>query len=193
LLRPRPPPPGRTTTSTCVTTRGTLRLTDPRRFGAVVWSPALDDAPAAKLLARLGPEPFDPALTPALSMPRCSAGGAPIKAVLLAGDVVVGAGNIYACEALFQAGIDPRCAADRISRPRAARCWRRCAHAGARAGAGRQHAARLPRRARHERRFQSEAAVYGREGQPCLRCGTPGAAHRAGAALDLLLPGCQRR
>ena len=45
-----------------VTDRGTLRLTDPRRFGAVVWSPALDAGPAAKLLARLGVEPFDAAL-----------------------------------------------------------------------------------------------------------------------------------
>ena len=47
-----------------VTDRGTLRLNDPRRFGAVVWSAALDQAPAATLLARLGAEPFDPAVTP---------------------------------------------------------------------------------------------------------------------------------
>ena len=47
-----------------VTTRGVLRLTDPRRFGAVVWSPAVDAEPAATLLARLGAEPFDAALTP---------------------------------------------------------------------------------------------------------------------------------
>ena len=45
------------------TSVGTLRLTDPRRFGAVVWSPSLEQAPASGLLARLGPEPFDSALT----------------------------------------------------------------------------------------------------------------------------------
>src|SRR5664279_2457766 len=43
-----------------VTGRGTLRLTDPRRFGAVVWSPSTEAGFAARLLARLGVEPFDP-------------------------------------------------------------------------------------------------------------------------------------
>ena len=46
-----------------VTTRGTLRLTDPRRFGAVVWAPAVHEGMAAKLLAGLGVEPFDAAFT----------------------------------------------------------------------------------------------------------------------------------
>ena len=49
-----------------LTSRGLLRLTDPRRFGAVVWSPALTQDPAARLLARLGAEPFDSRFTPAL-------------------------------------------------------------------------------------------------------------------------------
>jgi len=50
-----------------VTDRGTLRLNDPRRFGAVVWSASLQAAPASTLLQRLGAEPFDPALTPAVT------------------------------------------------------------------------------------------------------------------------------
>ena len=53
--------PVRTTISNLLTTRGSLRLTDPRRFGAVVWSPDLSSGSAAKLLASLGIEPFDPA------------------------------------------------------------------------------------------------------------------------------------
>ena len=89
-----------------VTDRGTLRLTDPRRFGAVVWSPALDADPARLLLHKLGAEPFDASFTPARFHAALRGRRAPIKAVLLAGDVVVGAGNIYACEALWAAGID---------------------------------------------------------------------------------------
>jgi formamidopyrimidine-DNA glycosylase len=157
-----------------VTDRGTLRLNDPRRFGAVVWSASMAHAPAATLLAKLGLEPFDPGLTPqgfhaALQVRRSA-----IKSVLLAGDVVVGAGNIYACEALYQAGIHPALPAARISRPRAARLL-----AALRSTLGRAmelggstlrdftdvHGA--------SGAFQAEAAVYDRAGLPCGRCGAP--------------------
>jgi formamidopyrimidine-DNA glycosylase len=156
------------------TNRGTLRLNDPRRFGAVVWSAGLHSAPAATLLQRLGAEPFDPALTPLSFHAALQKRKAPIKAVLLAGDVVVGAGNIYACEALFQAGIHPALRADRISRPRAAKLLAAVRGTLARAlelggstlrdftdvhGANGQ--------------FQAVAAVYGRQGQPCGLCGKP--------------------
>jgi len=116
-----PPPAGPHDHFDLVTDRGTLRLNDPRRFGAVVWSPSLALPPAGTLLQRLGAEPFDAALTPERFHAALQQRRAPIKAVLLAGDVVVGAGNIYACEALFQAGIHPALRADRISRPRALR------------------------------------------------------------------------
>src|SRR5437016_4348885 len=56
-----PPLPGPHDHFDLVTSRGTLRLTDPRRFGAVVWASALDAGAAGKLLAGLGLEPFDPA------------------------------------------------------------------------------------------------------------------------------------
>ena len=154
-----------------VTDRGTLRLNDPRRFGAVVWSPALGLPPASALMERLGAEPFDPALTPATFHAALQRRRAPIKAVLLAGEVVVGAGNIYACEALYQAGIHPALRADRISRPRALRLL-----AALRSTLGRAlelggstlrdftdvHGA--------SGAYQAEAGVYGRAGLPCLRC-----------------------
>ena len=75
------------------TTQGLLRLTDPRRFGAVLWSPGIDQAPAAGLLARLGAEPFDPALTPQVLHAACRRRKVAIKTLLLGGQVVVGAGN----------------------------------------------------------------------------------------------------
>jgi formamidopyrimidine-DNA glycosylase len=101
------------------TSLGTLRLTDPRRFGSVVWSRSLDTLPAAKLLARLGLEPFDAAFTGAYLHAAWQRRRLSVKQALLAGDTVVGAGNIYACEALFQAGIDPRLPSCQLSLKRA--------------------------------------------------------------------------
>ncbi|MEO7336066.1 MAG: DNA-formamidopyrimidine glycosylase family protein, partial [Caldimonas sp.] len=101
-----------------VTGQGTLRLTDPRRFGAVVWSPGMDTGAGAKLLGTLGLEPFDPLFTGAHLHAALRSRKVAIKTALLDGAIVVGAGNIYACEALFEAGIDPRTRADRVSRKR---------------------------------------------------------------------------
>ena len=170
-LLSQPPPPGPHDHFDLVTDRGTLRLNDPRRFGAVVWSPSQAQAPAAALLARLGPEPFDPALTPASFHAALQRRRAPIKSVLLAGDVVVGAGNIYACEALFQAGIHPALHADRISRPRAARLLAAVRQTLARAlDVGGSTLRDYTDVHGASGAFQAEAAVYGRAGQPCGRC-----------------------
>lgn len=166
------PPPGPHDHFDLVTDRGTLRLNDPRRFGAVVWSAALDQAPAAGLLQRLGAEPFDPELTPARFHAGLQRRRAPIKTVLLGGEVVVGAGNIYACEALFQARIHPALRADRISRPRAARLLAALRGTLARAlDVGGSTLRDFTDVHGASGAFQTEAAVYGRAGQPCLRCG----------------------
>ena len=157
-----------------VTDRGTLRLNDPRRFGAVVWSAALDQAPAATLLARLGAEPFDPAVTPQSFHAALRQRRTPIKSLLLAGSVVVGAGNIYACEALFQAGIHPALAANRISRPRAERLLASLRGTLARAlDVGGSTLRDFADAHGVAGAFQAEAAVYGRQGLPCPRCGAP--------------------
>ncbi|MEF7614945.1 bifunctional DNA-formamidopyrimidine glycosylase/DNA-(apurinic or apyrimidinic site) lyase [Aquincola sp. MAHUQ-54] len=156
------------------TSLGLLRLTDPRRFGAVVWAPALDGGMAARLLAGLGHEPFDEALTPERFHAALQRRRTPIKAVLLAGEVIVGAGNIYACEALFEAGIDPRLPADRISRPRAARLLAAVRQTLASALALGGSTLRDFRDAHGmDGQFQLQARVYGREAQPCPRCAAP--------------------
>ncbi len=154
------------------TTAGTLRLTDPRRFGAVVWSPGLDEDPARRLLAKLGPEPFDPAVTAARLHAACRARRTSIKAALLSGELVVGAGNIYACEALFKAGIDPRLRCDRLSRARVERLLAALRLTLSRAIELGGSTLRDFRDAHGMAgAFQSEAQVYGREGQACARCG----------------------
>ncbi len=176
------------------TDRGTLRLNDPRRFGAVVWSPALDRAPAATLLARLGPEPFDPALTSERFHAALQARRAPVKAVLLGGEAVVGAGNIYACEALHRAGIHPALRADRISRPRATRLLAALRLTLARAlDLGGSTLRDFTDVHGASGAYQAEAAVYGRAGAACPRCG--GLVRRVVQAqrATYFCPGCQRR
>jgi formamidopyrimidine-DNA glycosylase len=189
-----PPSPGKHDHFDLATTQGTLRLTDPRRFGAVLWSQAIDQGLAARLLRGLGHEPFDPALDAgslhaALRRRRTS-----IKAALLAGDIVVGAGNIYACESLFDAGIDPRTRCDRISRPRAERLLASLRLVLSRAldlGGSTLRDFRDAHGMSGE--FQAEARVYGRAGQPCLRCGTPLRRIVQAQRATYFCSSCQRR
>ena len=156
------------------TSSGLLRLTDPRRFGAVVWSPAIDQCPAAPLLAKLGAEPFDAALTAEAFHAALQRRRAPVKAALLGGSIIVGAGNIYACEALFAAGIDPRTRSDRISRPRAARLLASVRETLARALAlGGSTLCDFRDAHGMDGAYQDQSSVYGREGQPCTNCGAP--------------------
>jgi formamidopyrimidine-DNA glycosylase len=177
-----------------VTEHGTLRLTDPRRFGAVVWSPAIDSGIGAKLLERLGLEPFDPAFTAAHLRAALAGRRVAIKQALLSGTIVVGAGNIYACEALFEAGIDPRTRADRISLPRCARlvdAVRATLHKALQAGGS-------TLRDFHDAhgtagQFQSVARVYGRHGSTCSRCGGTVRRIVQGQRATFFCPGCQRR
>jgi formamidopyrimidine-DNA glycosylase len=168
------PPAGKHDHFELQTSQGTLRLTDPRRFGAVLWSPSQDEGLAGRLLAGLGREPFDPAFDAAALHAALRRRRTSIKAALLAGDIVVGAGNIYACEALFQAGIDPRVRCDRLSRPRAERLLEAVRTVLARAlelGGSTLRDFRNAHGAAGE--FQAEASVYGRAGQPCPRCEAP--------------------
>lgn len=177
-----------------VTTRGTMRLTDPRRFGAVVWSDALDSEPAAGMLARLGPEPFDPALTPDRFHVALRRHRSAIKLVLLSGQAVVGAGNIYACEALHRAGIDPRMRSDRLSRPRAERLLAELRQTLAQAIAAGGSTLRDFRDAHGAAgAFQDQTGVYGRAGQPCPRCGVLVKRVLQAQRATYWCPGCQRR
>jgi len=177
-----------------VTQRGTLRLTDPRRFGAVVWSPALDTGAASKLLGGLGIEPFDEAFTGAHLHAALRGRRVSIKEALLGGRIVVGAGNIYACEALFEAGIDPRTRGDRVSRARCESLAAAIRHTLMRAvqtGGSTLRDFRNAHGAAGE--FQREARVYGRAGLPCVRCGTTIRRVVQGQRATYYCPGCQKR
>jgi len=169
-----------------VTSRGCLRLHDPRRFGAVVFVASLDDARAVKLLGRLGVEPLEAGFDPlsfhrALQLRRTS-----IKQVLLAGDIVVGVGNIYASEALFMAGI-------RLSKPRAARLHAAIVAVLQRAVAlGGSTLRDFSSAEGQSGYFQLDAMVYGREGLPCRVCEAPIKSMRQGQRSTFFCPRCQK-
>ena len=177
-----------------VTERGTLRMTDPRRFGAVVWSPAIDAGAAARLLAGLGLEPFDPRFDGAHLHAALNKRRIAVKLALLGGGIVVGAGNIYACEALFEARIDPRLRSDRLSKPRAALLAAAVRTTLARAIEVGGSTLRDFRDAHGAAgAFQLQAGVYGRAGLACVRC--DGTVRRIvqGQRSTFFCPGCQKR
>ena len=176
-----------------VTDRGCMRLNDPRRFGAVVYAAALDAPVARKLLDRLGPEPLEPEFTPELLHAALQRYQAPIKQVLLAGQAVVGVGNIYACEALFLAGIRPTTAAKRISKPRAAKL-----HAAIRQvltqalNSGGSTLRNFSGTQGDVGRYQQAVLVYGREGKPCKQCGAPVRKTLQGQRSTFFCHSCQK-
>ena len=190
---PSPPPAGTHDHFDLVTSRGVLRLNDPRRFGAVVYAPAEDDERAVKLLGGLGVEPLSDAFSLDTFHQGLKRRNAAIKQVLLAGDVVVGVGNIYASEALFLAGIRPTVRASRISRPRAEKLRLAVRQVLALAVERGGSTLRDFSNAHGEAgMFQLEAMVYDRAGQPCRVCASPVKTIRQGQRATYFCPVCQK-
>ncbi|HPW83578.1 MAG TPA: bifunctional DNA-formamidopyrimidine glycosylase/DNA-(apurinic or apyrimidinic site) lyase [Rhodoferax sp.] len=188
-----PGPPGVHDHCDLRTSQGVLRLNDPRRFGAVVFADGENAPVAQKLLGRLGVEPLGAAFDLQQFVTALKGRKAPIKQVLLAGDVVVGVGNIYASEALFLAGIRPTTRACRISRVRVAGLREAIQNVLARAVEKGGSTLRDFSNAQGESGyFQLEAMVYGREGAPCRVCGTPIKAIRQGQRSTFFCQVCQK-
>ena len=167
-----------------------LRYTDPRRFGAMLWSQTPLEH---ELLARLGPEPlteaFDGERLYRLSRGRRMA----VKPFIMDNAVVVGVGNIYASEALFAAGIDPRREAGSISAARyrrlAEEIKRILAYAIERGGTTLRDFVGGDGKPGY---FQQELFVYGRGGEGCKQCGTTLREERLGQRSSVYCPRCQR-
>jgi formamidopyrimidine-DNA glycosylase len=175
-----------------LTTHGTLRLNDPRRFGAVVFVPSEQAPEARKLLGNLGVEPLSEDFDPGRFHDALRRRKAAIKSVLLAGDIVVGVGNIYASEALFLAGIRPTLSAARISRPRAARLHAAIRDILARAlRSGGSTLRNFSSASGEKGHFQLETMVYARQGQACRVCGKPIKSVRQGQRSTFYCPTCQ--
>lgn len=176
-----------------ITSRGVLRLHDPRRFGAVVHVLSVDDPRALKLLGGLGVEPLEHGFDAAAFHRALQLRRASIKQVLLAGDIVVGVGNIYASEALFMAGIRPTLRADRVSKPRAARLHSAIVTVLNRAVAlGGSTLRDFSSAEGQSGYFQLDAMVYGRQGLPCRVCGSVIKTIRQGQRSTFFCPVCQK-
>ena len=172
-----------------------LRLNDPRRFGAVLWSDATapDTASGHVLLRHLGVEPFSDAFSGRLLHEATRQRKASIKQVLLSGAVVVGVGNIYASESLFRAGIRPTTAAGRISRPRYDRLAEAIRQTLTEAiAAGGSTLRDFVASTGQTGYFQLQCFVYGREGEPCRVCGTSIRAIRQQQRATFHCPVCQK-
>ncbi len=168
-----------------------LRLRDPRRFGAVLWT---DGPPEAHPLLRdLGPEPLSDAFDGAYLHAAARRRRVPVKALVMDGKVVVGVGNIYATEALYLAGIAPARRCDRIARPRfdvlAEQIKKVLAEAIAQGGTTLRDFQREDGRPGY---FAQSLRVYGREGLPCPACGTPLRARLIAQRNSVWCPRCQR-
>lgn len=175
------------------TAQGVLRLHDPRRFGAVVFATHEADPVAQKLLGKLGMEPLGVDFDPKLFHLGLAKRKSPIKQVLLAGEVVVGVGNIYASEVLFLSGIRPSTPASRLSRPRAARLHQAIrdvlARAVERGGSTLRDFSNAQGEAGH---FQLDAMVYARAGLACKVCANPIRAMRQGQRSTFFCAQCQK-
>jgi len=173
----------------------TLRLHDPRRFGAVLWHPR-EQGPIEQhpLLQKLGVEPFDPAFDAAHLKRGLAGRHMAIKQALLAGDVVVGAGNIYASESLFRARIHPKTQAARLS---LARCERlvaavRSTLSDALDAGGSTLRDYVNATGQAGTYFTLHAAVYERAGQPCRVCQTSIKRIVQGQRATYFCPACQK-
>lgn len=167
-----------------------LRLRDPRRFGAVLWTSG--DPQKHKLLRHLGPEPLTADFTGDYLFQKSRGRQRAIRDFLLDSRIVAGIGNIYANEALFVAGLRPTSAAGRINRirfERLAEAIRETLGHALKAGGT---TLRDFRNGRGEPGyFQLSLNVYGRAGEPCRGCGTVIKALKRGQRTAYFCPNCQ--
>ena len=182
-----------------------MRFNDPRRFGSLLWQPAGE---IHELLRSLGPEPLADNLDNDAPGNDVFNGGAfngdylfersrgrkaPVKTFLMDQRIVVGVGNIYAAESLFQAGISPLRAAGTVSRDRyvalADAVKKILAHAITRGGTTLRDFISPDGAPGY---FEQELSAYGRGGQPCPRCGRALKSADIGQRASVWCSHCQR-
>lgn len=168
-----------------------LRLRDPRRFGALLWTPAPpEDHP---LLRDLGPEPLDATFDGDYLHRLARGRRLAVKPFIMDARCVVGVGNIYASESLHLAGIHPARPCGRISVARYQRLAetirRVLTEAIAQGGTSLRDFVQEDGRPGY---FAQSLHVYGRAGEPCHGCGAPLRLQRIGQRSSVYCHRCQR-
>ncbi|MFA6036770.1 MAG: bifunctional DNA-formamidopyrimidine glycosylase/DNA-(apurinic or apyrimidinic site) lyase [Legionellales bacterium] len=168
-----------------------LRFTDPRRFGAFLWTENHDDH---KLLNHLGPEPLTEVFCGEYLFARAKNKKIAVKTFIMDQKIVVGVGNIYANEALFLAGINPSQSACQITLSRYEKLT--------------EHIKNILRQAIKQGGttlkdflnsdgkpgyFSQNLLVYGRENKPCTHCGTTLMGIQIGKRATVFCPKCQEK
>jgi len=168
-----------------------LRFNDPRRFGSLLW--VTDDPEAHALLKDLGPEPLERDFHADYLARKARSRKVAIKQFLMDQRVVVGVGNIYASEALFRAGINPRRAAGRVTRPQFERLVQ--AVQAVLGEAIRQGGTTLRDYVNAEGTpgyFRQKLYVYERAGERCRQCGAAIRQVVQGQRSTYFCPRCQK-
>ncbi|MBB6520426.1 bifunctional DNA-formamidopyrimidine glycosylase/DNA-(apurinic or apyrimidinic site) lyase [Pseudoteredinibacter isoporae] len=168
-----------------------LRFTDPRRFGVILWT---DDAPEKhKLINHLGPEPLSEDFSVDYLYQKTRKRKQAIKVLIMDSKVVVGVGNIYANESLFMTGIRPGRAAGRVTRAEVELLVSNIKQVLQKAIT--QGGTTLKDFVGGDGKpgyFAQELSVYGREGEPCLRCGSILKSQRHVQRASVYCPQCQK-
>ena len=167
-----------------------LRYTDPRRFGSLLWQPA--GAGEHPLLLGLGPEPLGEQFNGGLLYRKSRGRRVAVKNLIMDSRVVVGIGNIYACEALFLTGIHPARACGGISAAR----YRRLAETirtvlGEAIKAGGTTLRDFSGGDGRPGYFKQRLHVYGRGGEDCRACSGKLRELRLGKRATVFCPACQ--
>jgi len=167
-----------------------LRLNDPRRFGAVLYTES--GIPHA-VFARLGPEPLTDAFSSDHLIAKCAKRKAVIKQVIMDNPVVVGVGNIYANEALFLTGIHPQIPANQVTKKQLTLLT--TVIKDVLAAAIKQGGTTLKDFSQTDGKpgyFAQSLYVYGRGGKPCLRCDSTLEEVKIGQRASVYCPQCQQ-
>jgi len=168
-----------------------IRLRDPRRFGAVLWT--TQNPLKHKLIRSLGPEPFSDDFNAAYLYQLSRSRSVSIKQFIMNGHVVVGVGNIYACESLFKAGISPKRSAGKVSKARYKKLVEVIKEVLAQAIE--QGGTTLRDFVQAEGTpgyFQQQLNVYGKTAEPCLVCGSDVKKITQGQRSTFYCSQCQR-
>jgi formamidopyrimidine-DNA glycosylase len=168
-----------------------LRFSDPRRFGVFLYTE--DPLTQHPLLKNLGPEPLNEDFSVDYLYQRSRKRSQAVKPFIMDQKNVVGVGNIYANEALFRAGIDPRRPAGKISFKRYQLLVEKIKQVlGEAIASGGTTISDFRRSDGRPGYFAQQLQVYGREGQPCLQCGAALKGLRLGQRSTCYCPHCQR-
>ena len=168
-----------------------LRLRDPRRFGALLWTRAEPGKHA--LLKDLGPEPLGEDFDGDHLFEASRGRKAAVKLFIMDSHVVVGVGNIYASESLFLAGIRPERAAGRITRAEYAKLAKAIKNVlAASIKAGGTTLRDFTREDGEPGYFLQRLKVYDREGEKCYRCDGTIKAKVTGQRSTYYCPNCQK-